>query len=55
MLPPSAGLVVRRQAWLECVPEKTILNGRTQDNFLTGEDIEALAYIKPKRILGNLV
>jgi glycosyltransferase involved in cell wall biosynthesis len=48
MLPPSAGLVVRRQAWLECVPEKTILNGRTQDNFLTGEDIEALAYIKRK-------
>ena len=24
MLPPSAGLVVRRQAWIECVPEKTI-------------------------------
>jgi glycosyltransferase involved in cell wall biosynthesis len=48
MLPPSAGLVVRRQAWLECVPEKTILNGRTKDNFLTGEDLEVLAYIKRK-------
>ncbi|MFZ4664933.1 MAG: hormogonium polysaccharide biosynthesis glycosyltransferase HpsE [Prochlorotrichaceae cyanobacterium] len=46
MLPPSAGLVVRRQAWIECVPEKTILNGRTKDNFVTGEDIEVLAYIQ---------
>ena len=48
MLPPSAGLVVRRQAWIECVPEKTILNGRTKDNFVTGEDIEVLAYIQRK-------
>lgn len=48
MLPPSAGLVVRRQAWLDCVPEKTILNGRTKDSFVTGEDIEVLAYIERK-------
>lgn len=46
MLPPSAGLVIRRQAWLECVPEKTILNGRSKHSFLTGEDLETLAYIK---------
>jgi glycosyltransferase involved in cell wall biosynthesis len=46
MLPPSAGLVVRRQAWLDCVPQKTILNGRSCHSFVTGEDIEALAYIQ---------
>ncbi len=47
-LPPSAGLVVRKQAWLESVPEKTILSGRIQDNMLTGEDLEILGYIQSK-------
>jgi glycosyltransferase involved in cell wall biosynthesis len=46
VLPPSAGLVVRRQVWLNNVPHHTILSGRTQGNMLTGEDLEAIAYIQ---------
>jgi glycosyltransferase involved in cell wall biosynthesis len=46
ILPPSAGLVVRKQAWIECVPEHCILTGRIQGNMLTGEDIEVLSYIQ---------
>ncbi len=46
LLPPSAGLVIRRQAWLESVPEKTILTGRANGNMLTSEDLEMLAYIQ---------
>ncbi len=30
LLPPSAGLVVRKQAWLESVPDKSILTGRVK-------------------------
>ena len=46
LLPPSAGLVVRRQAWLESVPKKSILTGRVTGNMLTGEDLEILSYIQ---------
>lgn len=46
MLPPSAGLVVRKQAWLESMPEKPILTGRVSGNTLTGEDTEMLSYIQ---------
>ncbi|TVP64725.1 MAG: glycosyltransferase family 2 protein [Nodularia sp. (in: Bacteria)] len=46
LLPPSAGLVVRRQAWLESVPNQPILTGRIAGNMLTGEDIEMLSYIQ---------
>jgi glycosyltransferase involved in cell wall biosynthesis len=46
LLPPAAGLVVRRQAWLESVPEKTILAGRINGDFLGGEDLEVLTYIQ---------
>ncbi len=45
MLPPSAGLVVRREAWLESMPETCMLRGRNQDSMLTGEDTEALTYL----------
>jgi glycosyltransferase involved in cell wall biosynthesis len=45
VFPPSAGLVVRRSVWLEHVPERTILGGRTDGNMLTGEDTEVLAHI----------
>lgn len=48
LLPPSAGLVVRTQAWQESVPEQCILSGRTPGSMLTGEDIEALSYIQMK-------
>ncbi|WP_392531758.1 hormogonium polysaccharide biosynthesis glycosyltransferase HpsE [Nostoc sp. C117] len=46
LLPPSAGLVIRKQAWLESVPEKSILNGRVKGNMLTSEDLEMLSYIQ---------
>ncbi|GAA6615693.1 hormogonium polysaccharide biosynthesis glycosyltransferase HpsE [Scytonema sp. NUACC26] len=48
LLPPSAGLVVRKQAWLESVPSQTILTGRVTGNTLTGEDIEILSYIQKR-------
>ncbi|WP_199311623.1 hormogonium polysaccharide biosynthesis glycosyltransferase HpsE [Anabaena subtropica] len=46
LLPPSAGLVVRREAWLESVPEQPILTGRVAGNMLTGEDLEMLCYLQ---------
>ncbi len=46
LLPPSAGLVVRKQAWLESVPNHCILTGRVKGNMLTSEDIEVLSYIQ---------
>ena len=46
LLPPSAGLVVRREAWLACVPERCILSGRIPGSMLTGEDLEVLSYIQ---------
>lgn len=45
-LPPSAGLVVRKEAWLESVPDHCILGGRIDDNMLTSEDLEVLAHIQ---------
>jgi glycosyltransferase involved in cell wall biosynthesis len=46
VLPPSAGLVVRKQAWLNSVPSQLILTGRTYKSMLTGEDLEMLSYIQ---------
>lgn len=46
LLPPSAGLVIRKQAWIESVPEQTILTGRVTANMLTSEDLEMLSYIQ---------
>ena len=46
LLPPSAGLVVRREAWLESVPNHSILTGRVSGNMLTSEDLEMLSYIQ---------
>jgi glycosyltransferase involved in cell wall biosynthesis len=46
VLPPSAGLVVRKQAWLESVPPHLVLTGRTSGTWLTGEDLEMLAHIQ---------
>ena len=48
LLPPSAGLVVRKQAWLQSVPEKCILSGRIPGSMLTGEDTEVLGYFQQK-------
>lgn len=46
MLPPGAGLVVRRKAWQDAVPPRTVLVGRTKQRMLASEDIEAVAYIQ---------
>lgn len=46
LLPPSAGLVVRRRAWLDSVPEQLILGGRTATSMLTSEDLETLIYLQ---------
>ncbi|MGK7872358.1 MAG: hormogonium polysaccharide biosynthesis glycosyltransferase HpsE [Xenococcaceae cyanobacterium] len=46
LLPPSAGLVVCKEAWLKCVPSRCILSGRVPGSMLTGEDLEVLAYIQ---------
>lgn len=46
VIPPSAGLVVRRKAWLESVPEQCILSGRVPGSMLTGEDTETISYIQ---------
>ncbi|BAY18427.1 glycosyl transferase family protein [Anabaenopsis circularis NIES-21] len=46
LLPPSAGLVIRQQAWLESVPNNFILTGRTAENMVTGEDLEMLSYLQ---------
>lgn len=46
LLPPSAGLVVRKEAWLANVPKRCILSGRVPGSMLTSEDLEVLAYIQ---------
>ncbi|HEY9850637.1 MAG TPA: hormogonium polysaccharide biosynthesis glycosyltransferase HpsE [Leptolyngbyaceae cyanobacterium] len=46
LLPPSAGLVIRKQAWLENVPKQLILTGRAHGKMLTSEDLEVLSYIQ---------
>ncbi|AFZ56441.1 glycosyltransferase family 2 protein [Anabaena cylindrica FACHB-243] len=46
LLPPSAGLVVRRQACLDIAQSPTVLIGRLADNMLAGEDLEMLYYIQ---------
>ncbi|MGJ5676627.1 MAG: hormogonium polysaccharide biosynthesis glycosyltransferase HpsE [Nostochopsis sp.] len=48
LLPPSAGLVIRRKAWLESVPNQPILTGRVTSNMITGEDLEMLLYIQKR-------
>jgi len=46
LLPPGAGLVVRKSVWQQYVPDEMILSGRTEENMLTGEDLEMLTYIQ---------
>jgi glycosyltransferase involved in cell wall biosynthesis len=43
--PPSAGLVVRRNAWKDNVPTRPFLVGRVGSSMLGSEDAEALFYI----------
>ncbi|MBD0337408.1 MAG: glycosyltransferase family 2 protein [Cyanobacteria bacterium Co-bin13] len=44
-MPPAAGLVVRREAWLRCVPPNLLLIGRVGQAMLAGEDYEALLHL----------
>lgn len=46
VLPPGAGIVVKKQAWLESVPENLFLQGRVSGLKLPGDDIEAFLHIK---------
>lgn len=47
LLPPGAGLVIKRNVWLEFVPEKLHFQGPVGKSLKAkGEDIEALIYIK---------
>lgn len=47
MLPPGAGLVIRRQPWLNRVPKIQTLQGPVGQSLAKkGEDIEALMYLK---------
>ncbi len=47
VLPPGAGLVVRRSAWLAAVPEELRLSGPVGQSLMAkGEDLEGLSYIK---------
>ncbi|NJO46030.1 MAG: glycosyltransferase family 2 protein [Oscillatoriales cyanobacterium RM2_1_1] len=46
MLPPSAGLVVRKSAWDAHVPEKPFLSGRSGQSILNSEDLEVILYIQ---------
>jgi glycosyltransferase involved in cell wall biosynthesis len=45
-LPPGAGLVIRKQAWIETVPDTLVLQGPVRQSLTAkGEDIEALRHI----------
>ena len=46
LLPPGAGLVVRRQAWLQHVPSRLVLIGRVRGQMLASEEFEALLYLQ---------
>ncbi|MGB3547693.1 MAG: hormogonium polysaccharide biosynthesis glycosyltransferase HpsE [Saprospiraceae bacterium] len=46
LLPPGAGLVVKKQAWLGNVPKSCFLQGRVAGHQLPGEDLEALLHIQ---------
>lgn len=47
LLPPGAGLVIRKQAWVENVTTNLTLKGPVKDSLtVKGEDLEALWYIK---------
>ena len=46
ILPPAAGLVVRREAWLQTVPPRLVLNHTGKEAGLASEDLEALLHIQ---------
>ncbi|WP_017304860.1 hormogonium polysaccharide biosynthesis glycosyltransferase HpsE [Spirulina subsalsa] len=48
LLPPGAGLVVRKDAWLSSVPKQLFLKGRIGEVKLASEDLEAVSLIQQK-------
>ncbi|MGB7520996.1 MAG: hormogonium polysaccharide biosynthesis glycosyltransferase HpsE [Spirulinaceae cyanobacterium] len=47
VLPPGAGIVIAKQAWLETVPDNLVLLGPNKKSLSTkGEDLEILSYIQ---------
>jgi glycosyltransferase involved in cell wall biosynthesis len=47
VLPPGAGLVIRKQAWLESIPLTQVIQGPTGASIASkGEDIEVLTYLR---------
>lgn len=46
VLPPGAGIVVNKEAWLSSVPKSLFLQGRVTGLKLQGNDIEAFSYIR---------
>ncbi len=48
ILPPGAGLVVRKQAWCETVPKHLVLNHKGREAGLASEDLEAVLHIQLK-------
>ncbi|MBT9317530.1 hormogonium polysaccharide biosynthesis glycosyltransferase HpsE [Leptothoe spongobia] len=46
ILPPAAGLAVRRAAWMEAVPERLFLNHKGKSAGLASEDLEAMLHIQ---------
>lgn len=46
ILPPSAGLVLRKQAWTETIPKNLILVGRINGDMIGGEDLEMMSHMQ---------
>ncbi|WP_317619174.1 hormogonium polysaccharide biosynthesis glycosyltransferase HpsE [Laspinema olomoucense] len=46
ILPPGAGLVVRKKVWLESVPKRLVLNHTGKEAGLASEDLEVLLHIQ---------
>ena len=46
IMPPGAGLVIRKRAWLSSLTNSSILVGRVGNSMLAGEDTELLGHIK---------
>ena len=46
ILPPGAGLVVRKQVWETSVPKRLVLNHKGKGAGLASEDLEALVHIQ---------
>lgn len=46
ILPPAAGLAVRKEAWVASVPERLFLNHKGKSAGLASEDLEAMLHIQ---------